>query len=113
METRSEERSAPARNGARRTHPAWKAIQAYLEAHKRDLLTRIHAYPPPITACDDQFNWLLERRDAVAGELARLDATVERGAAEREVDVAVDAFLRTSPCIDADATRRLRAAREV
>jgi hypothetical protein len=115
MEAHSDERSAPVRDGAGQTHPAWTAIRTHLEALKGDLFARISAYPPPITACDDQFSYLLEQRDAVAGELSRLDAALARSArecaTERDVDVAVEAFLRTSPCIDADAARRLRESR--
>jgi hypothetical protein len=107
MQTRSGERSTPIRDGAVRAHPAWRAIRAHLEALKDDLFARIRAYPTPITACDDQFNWLLERRDQVTGELARLDAAIERSATERDVNAAVEAFLRASPCIDADAARHL------
>jgi len=32
----------------------------------------ISSYPPPIPACDEQFNYLLEKRDQLLRELARL-----------------------------------------
>lgn len=43
-----------------------------LEAHKAQLIREIRNYPPPIPACDAQFNYLLEKRDHLSLNLNRL-----------------------------------------
>ena len=44
-----------------------------LRQHRRQLNDEIGDYPVPITACDAQFNHLLERRRAIGRELRRLN----------------------------------------
>ena len=43
-----------------------------LEALRKSLLEQIQNYPPPITACDQQFNHLLEQRDRIGSLLRKL-----------------------------------------
>lgn len=43
-----------------------------LEAELARTYEEISNYPPPIPACDEQFNYLLEKRDQLLRELARL-----------------------------------------
>jgi hypothetical protein len=43
-----------------------------LEARKAQVLAEIRSYPPPIPACDAQFNYLLEQRDQLSVALNRL-----------------------------------------
>ncbi len=57
----------------------WDALRARLERMREAVATEIHAYPPPIPACDAQFDHLLERREALSGALARLDAARKDG----------------------------------
>ncbi len=52
----------------------------------------IRRYPPPIPACDAQFNRLLELRRSLPRELARLD----RAAADHTITI--EEFIRSSPC---------------
>ena len=49
---------------------------AELEAEKQRLYDEIRGYPTPITACDQQFNWLLEQQTRVTAELHRLRGSV-------------------------------------
>ena len=42
-----------------------------LERERDAIFERIRNYPSPITACDEQFNYLLEERDRIGRELAR------------------------------------------
>ncbi len=52
-----------------------------LEAERRRIQEEISRYPAPIAGCDEQFNYLLERRSEVRRELARL--VEEEGLGER------------------------------
>jgi len=52
----------------------WKQLRDHLENEKRRIMEEIANYPPPIPACDVQFNFLLEERARIARELNRLEA---------------------------------------
>ena len=58
----------------------WEALRARLAHMQEAVAAEINAYPPPIPACDGQYNHLLERRAALSAALARLDAAREAGA---------------------------------
>ncbi len=58
----------------------WNALRARLEHVQEAVAKEIRTYPPPIPACDAQFNRLLERREALSEALARLDAARKDGA---------------------------------
>ena len=58
----------------------WDALRARLDRMQAAVAAEINAYPPPIPACDAQYNHLLERREALSEALARLDAAREAGA---------------------------------
>ncbi len=105
-------RAEPPAAPAAVTHPAWQAVRAQLEEEKRRVFAALRAYPPPITACDAQFNHLLEQRDALTQALARLDALLAdgaSGAAAAAPTAALEALLVGCPGIAADTARRLRA----
>ncbi len=86
----------------------WDVIRKHLEAEKTRIREAIGAYPTPIAGCDQQFNHLLEQRTEVSHELARLDdAETEGLAAQNPVDV-IEAFIRSSNCIDAQAAESIR-----
>ncbi len=76
----------------------WRAVRDGLEARRRELRERINAYPPPIPACDAQFNHLLAQRQALAGELRALDAL--RPVLTTRGEAALAAFLRASRFAD-------------
>ncbi|MEM7344805.1 MAG: hypothetical protein AAF485_11225 [Chloroflexota bacterium] len=48
-------------------------LQALLEDKKREIQLEIANYPPPIPACDQQFNYLLEQQATVAQALRRVN----------------------------------------
>lgn len=75
---------------------SWQAVRDHLEALKAPVVKAIRAYPPPITGCDAQYNHLLEERERIVRELARLDAAVAESAGGAD-DGAVDAFIAKSP----------------
>ena len=62
------------------------AARARLEAERKRIQAEISAYPAPIAGCDEQFDYLLERRSQVRRELARLVAEerVRRGSRRGE-----------------------------
>ena len=52
-------------------------VEAYLWQERERIYAEIHAYPPPIPACDAQFNYLIEERAFVAQELNRVRGLAE------------------------------------
>ena len=74
------------------TRQEWASLRRRLEALAAGVATEIRAYPRPITACDAQFNHLLELRRLVPLELQRLAAMADNPVST------IDAFLRSSPC---------------
>lgn len=79
----------------------WQAVRDALEARQRALREQINAYPPPIPACDAQFNHLLDQRRALAEELRDLDAL--RPALTTRGEDVLAAFLRTSKFVGGDS----------
>ncbi len=62
----------------------WDGLGARLTQLQEAVAAEIGAYPAPVPACDAQYNHLLERRAALAGARARLDAAREAGAGTAE-----------------------------
>jgi hypothetical protein len=89
------------------SHPTWDLVRRHLEDRRRPVEEEIRRYPPPIAGCDAQFNYLLEQRSQLSRELVRL-AAASRGP-DADTPEAVEAFVRSSPCIDAAAAEVLRA----
>ncbi len=57
----------------------WDALRARLAHMQEAVAVEINAYPPPIPACDAQYNHLLERREALSEALAYFDAARKDG----------------------------------
>ena len=70
----------------------WQSLRRNLQTLATRVASEIRTYPRPITACDAQFNHLLELRRLVPEEMRRLDA------AASDPEFTVEEFLRTSPC---------------
>ncbi len=88
---------------------AWQAIEDHLESVKREILKQIEHYPPPIPACDAQFNYLLEKRDGISQELRILDAVRANSSSPDDRIRATNRFIQSSRFIDAEAAARLFA----
>ena len=74
------------------TELEWHSLRLRLEALKETVAEEIRRYPPPIPACDAQFNRLLELRRLLPRELARLDI------AANDKSITIEGFIRSSPC---------------
>ena len=74
------------------TERTWQSLRRRLEGLKQTVAEEIGRYPPPIPACDAEFNRLLELRQVLPQELARLDL------AATEDSATIEDFIRASPC---------------
>ena len=74
------------------TGSEWQAVRLGLAALAERVAEEIRAYPRPITACDAQFNHLLELRRQLPDELDRLEA------AEQDPAATVAHFIAASLC---------------
>ncbi len=70
----------------------WRSLRLRLEALKETVAEELRSYPPPIPACDVQFDRLLELRRLLPRELARLDL------AANDKSITIEDFIRSSPC---------------
>lgn len=90
-------------------HPVWRAIREHLESERRRIYGEVQNYPPPIPACDAQFNHLLEEQGRISRELARLDAACREGLAPGAHERAAAEFVSASSYIDEEAGRKILA----
>lgn len=63
----------------------WREIRTHLEQQKKQINDEIYHYPPPIPACDAQFNYLLEERVRLTQELQRIDEVSKKGLADHKL----------------------------
>jgi len=84
---------------------AWKRLRALLEGQWHSVQAEIRKYPPPIPACDADFNHLLQQRDRISEELWQLDEAAGAGAARSDSARLLKEFLGASRCVD-DETKR-------
>ena len=87
---------------------SWRSIQDHLEARQARIVEAIRDYPPPITACDAQFDHLLEQRGGISRELKRLERARKEGSATEKgtgnsTGKSIAAFIASSPWIEGDA----------
>jgi hypothetical protein len=88
---------------------AWDTIRACLRSERDRILEEIRAYPTPIPRCDQQFNYLLERREGLFQELARLD-DAERSSVAEDVAARIEEFIDSMHYLDDGARLRLKSA---
>ena len=87
----------------------WEMVKACLESERERVHAEIRAYPTPIPRCDAQFNHLIETRERLFHELARLDAARSSAVAD-DGAAHVEEFIEASGCLDDDAKLRLKSA---
>ena len=90
---------------------AWQRIRQHLEAEKQQIFQEIRHYPPPIPACDVQFNGLLTERAAILQALGQVESILHQGLTGEDAVGLLDDFLRTSPYVDAALAERIRQSR--
>lgn len=78
----------------------WLDIRTHLEKKKRQVYEAIVNYPPPIPACDVQFNHLLEERTRITQELRRAQEIAGDGANSSDSVRLLREFIDT--CTDID-----------
>jgi len=69
----------------------------------------IRSYPAPIPACDAQYNYLLEEREGLSSELARVRKLMNEDSDSEYARSSVDAFLRVSSYLGDSAKGEIRA----
>jgi hypothetical protein len=84
----------------------WTALEEHLESARRSILAEIRNYPPPIAACDQQFNYLLEQRDQIARELSRLASIRRDNSRDTDVEALLE-FINASDCIGGELKAHL------
>jgi hypothetical protein len=93
-----------------RQRAAWDTIRACLRSERDRILEEIRAYPTPIPRCDQQFNYLLERRERLFQELARLDGAERSSAVATDVAARIEEFIDSMHYLDDGARLRLKSA---
>lgn len=88
---------------------AWAALRSHLETLRAGVLAEIRGYPPPITACDAQFNHLLERRSRLQEALRTVEAAMNAPEARTEPARALERCLSTLAWLDEDTRQAVRA----
>ena len=86
-----------------RLDTSWRALKALLERERERVQAEIHAYPTPIPRCDAQFNHLIEKRERIFQELARLDAAAASSASAKDGAERLKEFIDSSACLGDDA----------
>jgi len=81
----------------------WQDLITDLTTQRDKILNDIRNYPPPIPACDAQFNYLLEKRDRLTVELYRLQQLEHNLTGDTIAD-----FVRQAEFISPDLREQLR-----
>src|SRR5205085_5447909 len=85
-------------------------VRSHLERARRRISQEIREYPTPITACDAQFNHLLEEQAGVSEELRRVREAVERGCQDTSTIGLLAEFARASRYLDEELRGQITAS---
>lgn len=91
------------------TDSAWTMIREHLQMEMRRLQDEIRSYPAPIPACDAQYNYLLEKRDALSVELSRARELMNQNVSSEGARNAIDDFLVDSNYLGETKKSEIRA----
>ena len=85
-------------------------IREHLENERHRVNEEIRHYPPPIPACDAQFNYLLEERVKIHQELDRLNALAREGLTASDRRTLIDEFIAGSNYVNAELEQSIRSS---
>jgi hypothetical protein len=88
---------------------AWAMIHQHLQEESRRVHGEIRNYPAPIPACDAQFNYLLEEREALSSELLRVRELMNKDTDSKDAQSSIHAFLDFSNYLGDSAKREIRS----
>jgi hypothetical protein len=80
----------------------WQEIKNRIKQKKDEVLEEIVNYPPPIPACDVQFNFLLAERARLSQELKRVEDLSQEPLSQRAQLQAIEAYIASSTDLDDD-----------
>ena len=86
-----------------------KNLRACLEKKRARICEEISSYPPPIPACDAQFNFLLEARREIAREIAGLERSDVDAPSNDGLMTSIFRLIEESSYLDDDDKRELRS----
>lgn len=81
-------------------------IRTYLEQKKKQIMDEIIHYPPPIPACDVQFNYLLAERSQVEQALIFVRKTAGGEQTDEQVVTLLKQFISSCEFVDEAAAAR-------
>ncbi len=84
-------------------------IKGHLAHRRNQIYEEIRNYPPPIPACDQQYNHLLEQRTRISHELTRLDQAIGKSLADKDPAGRIEQFIQSSSYVDTDTAQQIRA----
>lgn len=87
----------------------WNRIKRHLEEERHRIYREIRNYPPPIPACDAQFNHLLEQRKRISQELAELERLSNQHLTPEQHMESIDRFITSSICINTQTDPEIRS----
>lgn len=87
----------------------WQTLRDQLEAKQNQIYGDIAHYPPPIPACDQHFNYLLEQRTGIALELRRQKALAEESLTSRDPVALIGEFIESSIYVNDETKQRVRS----
>ena len=89
--------------------PLWQEIESHLETEKQRVFYEILYYPPPIPACDVQFNFLLEERSVITQELRRMREMAGQDMSDFDRAQSIREFVKLSKFFNASLEAKLLA----
>jgi hypothetical protein len=72
----------------------WAEIRAELAQQKAQVYEQIGHYPTPITGCDQQFNYLLDKQSRILKALARLSEVEQASRVAADPAQVIDNFVQ-------------------
>ena len=87
----------------------WQIAREHLEKKKSQISEEILHYPPPIPACDAQFNFLLAERARLSQALGQLATLGQAHLSDQDQLEGLQAFILSSPDLDETAVYEIQS----